>query len=82
MVACYTSYIKRKRPTLVRWSSGSVVGTVGAKIRLFIGTSNFFLFFANSESKNFLRGENVNVGDGCIRMNKLAFSVFLYSMYL
>jgi hypothetical protein len=35
-------HIQKKRPALVRWSSGSVAGSVGANVRLLFGMANLF----------------------------------------
>ena len=34
--------IIKKRPALVRWSSGSVAGSVDAKVQLFLGMTKLF----------------------------------------
>ena len=34
--------VYKKRPTLVRWSSGNVAGSVAAKVRLFSETTILF----------------------------------------
>jgi len=39
--ALYISSSINKRPALVRWSSGSVAGTVGANLQLFPELTNF-----------------------------------------
>lgn len=38
----YLIALYKKRPALVRWSSGSVAGSVGAKVRLFSGLTKYF----------------------------------------
>ena len=38
----YLIALYKKRPALVRWSSGSVAGSVGAKVRLFIESTKYF----------------------------------------
>jgi hypothetical protein len=61
--------IIKKRPALVRWSSGSVAGSVDAKVQLFLGMTKLF------ERKLLLCGQKTHF---CCLNQQIANCTFLY----
>ena len=62
----YLILYKSKSPTLVRCSSGSVVGTVAAKIQLFVGTTKLFTEFLQvCKQKDCLESQRVDGQISC-----------------